>query len=121
MEFNKIIEEMKNHGIKVLKVMNPNPNSFQRFQVIGYNYDPDQTWTIWKIRAAHKRGGLYFQDDANLKKFDVRVKAGTKVLLKGYGRNWGVVERVHNNQKWITVKGFLGGFQCKDVIKFSNR
>ena len=53
-EFNKIIEEMKNHGIKVERVMNPNPNTFQRFQVIGYNYDPSQTWTIWKIRAAHK-------------------------------------------------------------------
>ena len=53
-----------------------------------------------------------------MKKFDKRVKPGTKVLVEGIG--WAIVTEVHSTRKWIKVKDFVGSFQRRHVLKFSN-
>ena len=117
--FNKIIEEIEAHGIKVIKVIKTNPNSWQTYRIIGTGFDSDKTWKAWQIITAYQRDGLYFQGKEYWKEFDRRIKPGTKVLL--LGRDWRVVKSIHPTRKWIEVEGFLGGFHRGHVLKFSNR
>lgn len=123
-DFQEIINELKAHSIEVVKVPKTNPNTFQKFKVIGANFDPSKVWKAWQIRAAYKRGGLYLKEGDNMKKFDSRVRPGTRVRLVGYLGGWDdwlVVTSVHPSRKWIEVEGYLGSFQHGDVLKFSNK
>lgn len=54
-----------------------------------------------------------------MKKFDIRVKPGTKVLIEGFG--WCVVESLHPTRKWVKLEGFAGSFQRGHVLKFTNK
>lgn len=54
-----------------------------------------------------------------MKKFDKRVKPGTKVLVKNWG--WKVVEEIHETRKWVRIVGLVGSFQREDVLKFTNK
>ena len=119
MGINEILEELKEHCIEVVK--DTSSSTFTCFRLIGPAFDSNKSWKWWQIREAYQSGRLCRQDDESMKKFDSRVKPGTKVLLAGYGRRgWGTVEAIHPNRKWIEVSGLLGSFQHKDVIKFSN-
>lgn len=120
-DFQEIVSELKAHNIEVVRVPKTNPNTFQKFKVIGANFDPCKVWNAWQIRAAYKRGCLYLKEGGTMKKFDSRVKPGTKVKLTGYRGGWVVVTSVHPTRKWIQVDGYLGSFQRGDVLKFSNK
>lgn len=122
--FDEIVKELKQYGIEVVKVPKTNPYIFQTWRVIGANFNPSKVWNAWQIRAAHKRGGLYLKEENGMKKFDNRVKPGTRVKLVGYRGGWDgwlVVTSVHPTRKWIQVEGYLGSFQRGDVLKFSNK
>ena len=54
-----------------------------------------------------------------MKKFDKRIKIGTKVLLEGQTQ-WLEVIDIHETRKWIKVEGLAGEFQRGHVLKFSN-
>lgn len=120
-DFQEIVSELKAHNIEVVRVPKTNPNTFQKFRVIGANFDPSKVWKAWQIRAAYKRGCLYFRDTGEMKKFDKRVKIGTRVILNGYGRGWSTIISIHPSRKWIEVNGYLGGYRPEDIAKFSNR
>lgn len=119
--FDEIIAELKTNNIQIIRVPKTETNTFQTFKVIGPNLDPGKTWKHWQIRAAYNRGGLYFQILEGMKKFDKRVKIGTRVVLKGYGRGWGTVNKIHPGRKWLEIDGYLGGYRPEDIVKFSNR
>ena len=55
-----------------------------------------------------------------MKKFDKRIKIGTKVLLEGQTQ-WRAVTGIHYTRKWIRVEGLVGEFQRGHVVKFSNK
>lgn len=57
--------------------------------------------------------------DFKHRKFDSRVKPGTKVLIEWHG--WHVVKSIHHTRKWIQTEGFNGSFQRRHVLKFTNR
>lgn len=54
-----------------------------------------------------------------MKKFDRRIKAGTKVLIGYWG--WCVVEEVHETRNWVKIVGLVGSFQRSDIIRFTNK
>ena len=54
-----------------------------------------------------------------MKRFDRRVRAGTKVLIDVFG--WCVVESVHPTRKWVKLEGFAGSFQRRHILKFTNK
>ena len=119
MELKEIFEELKSKGVDVVK--DSEQGTFTRFRLIGPGFDSDESWVWWQIKDAYERGGLYLKEEENMKKFDSRIKPGSRVLLAGYGRrNWYTVKLVHSTRKWVKVEGLLGRFQHKDVIKFSN-
>jgi hypothetical protein len=57
-------------------------------------------------------------NSAELKRFDGRVRPGTKVLVEGLG--WCVVKSIHPTRKSIQINGWVGSFQRGHVLKFSN-
>lgn len=120
-DFQEIVSELKAHNIEVVRVPKTNPNTFQTWRVTGANFDPSKVWNAWQIRAAYKRGCLYLKEGDDMKKFDSRVRPGTKVQLTGYRVGWLTVTSVHPTRKWIQVDGYLGSFQREDVLKFSNK
>ena len=54
-----------------------------------------------------------------MKKFDKRVKAGTRVFVEGLG--WVVVKTVHETRKWVQIEGIVGSFQRRHILKFTNK
>jgi len=42
-----------------------------------------------------------------MKKFDKRVKPGTKVLIYGQELAWKAVKEVHPTRKWIKIEGIV--------------
>lgn len=54
-----------------------------------------------------------------MKRFDSRVRTGTKVLIDVFG--WCVVESVHPTRKWVKLEGFAGSFQRRHILKFTNK
>jgi hypothetical protein len=120
MELKEIFEVLKKQGIEVVK--DTKPSTFTRFKLVGPGFDSNKSWVWWNIKEAFNAGRLEPQKEQDdIKKFDDRIKPGTKVLLKGYGRRaWYSVESIHPSRKWIEVKGFLGNFKHRDILKFSN-
>ena len=53
-----------------------------------------------------------------MKKFNVRVKVGTKVQVIGFG--WHTVKAVHKTRKWIEINGLEGSFQVGNISKYTN-
>lgn len=119
-KLKKIFEELKKQGIEVVK--DSKPSTFTRFRLIGPGFDSNKSWVWWNLKEAYSAGRLDPQEEKeDMKKFDVRVKVGTKVLLKGYGRRaWYSIESIHPSRKWVVIKGFLGNFKHKDIMRFSN-
>jgi hypothetical protein len=58
MGINEILEELRSRGIKVIKIIKTKPNSFQRYRLIGSNFDSAKTWTSWQLRTAYQSGEL---------------------------------------------------------------
>jgi len=54
-----------------------------------------------------------------MRKFDKRVKPGTKV--RGENGSWYTVKAVHESRKWIEVNDVCGNFQYGHISKFSNK
>ena len=119
MELQEIFEDLKKQGIEVVK--DTTKSTFSRFKLIGPGFDSSKSWVWWNIRDAYDKGRILLKEREDMRKFDKRIKQGTKVLLKGYGRRgWYTVESVHPSYKLIEVKGFLGNFKHSDIKKFSN-
>lgn len=57
--------------------------------------------------------------DFKHRKFDSRVKPGTKVFLENWG--WRTVKAIHRTRKWIQIDGLVGSFQRGHIEKFTNR
>lgn len=53
-----------------------------------------------------------------MKKFNVRVKVGTKVQVIGLG--WFTVKAIHENRKWIEINELEGSFQVGNISKYTN-
>lgn len=119
MELQEIFKELKKQGIEVVK--DTAKSTFTRFKLIGQGFDSTKSWVWWSIKEAYNAGRLDPQEEQeDMRKFDIRVKAGTKVLLKDGRRAWYAVEAVHPSRKWVTIEGFLGNFKHRDILKFSN-
>ena len=56
--FNRIIEELKVKGIKVIKVPKTKPDTFQTYRITGSKYNPEALWTTLQIKWAFQRGEL---------------------------------------------------------------
>lgn len=120
MELQEIFEVLKKQGIEVVK--DTKSSTFTRFKFIAPGFDSTKSWVWWNIEEAYNAGRLDpLEEREDMRKFNVLVKVGTKVLLKGHGRRaWYSVESIHPSRKWIKVKGFLGSFKHRDILKFSN-
>lgn len=53
-----------------------------------------------------------------MKKFNARVKAGTKVQVIGLG--WFTVKAIHETRKWIEINELEGSFQVGNISKYTN-
>ena len=53
-----------------------------------------------------------------MKKFNARVKVGTKVQVIGFG--WHTVKAIHETRKWIEINGLEGSFQVGNISKYTN-
>ena len=119
MKLQEIFEVLKKQGIEVVK--DTKPSTFTRFRLIGPGFDSSKSWVWWSIRDAYDKGRISVKEREDMRKFDKRIRPGTKVLLNGYGRRgWYTVEAVHPSYKLIKIKNFLGYFQSTDIKKFSN-
>jgi hypothetical protein len=54
-----------------------------------------------------------------MRRFDKRVKSGTKVKLCGFCDLF-IVTEVHESRKWVKVAGLVGSFQWGDIERFIN-
>ena len=54
-----------------------------------------------------------------MKKFDVRVRPGTRVLTGYWG--WRIVEEVDETRYWVKLAGMVGSFNRSDIVRFSNK
>lgn len=90
--------------------------------------DEDRNMEIALQRAADKRAQTGQTDTQTkifdkidirrAKKFDLRVRVGTKILIEDYG--WYTVRAIHPTRQWVKVDGLEGEFTRLDVLRFSN-
>jgi hypothetical protein len=55
-----------------------------------------------------------------MRKFGMRLKAGTKVKVQGYD-NWLEIEWVHETRNWVKIVGYEGLWQRNHITKYSNK
>lgn len=55
-----------------------------------------------------------------MKKFESKIKIGTKVQIAGF-EEWFTVKEIHETRFLIKLNEVLGSFQREHIIKFTNK